>query len=340
MNTVTPEKKAGIFKALAILGFFAIIGFIVWASVQIVAYAPRGFTSLASLAASLSHYQDSLSLDDTTLALTNVIEKTETGKPMVISWTKQPQTGNYSFNYVCSDGISIDVVDTEGLRSITCNTNYSLGDTDTVTIIVDSKNQNETSVKYSIAYTDENKIGPTHTSEQTVLVFASAPANNGQVLGQNDNTDWKDSISVPKPKPTPDTNTTVLVPKPEVTGVPVSDPKGFADLSTVFIATGVISGNTFKATSIKQNNEGAFQFAVTNLGTKTSESWSYMVTLPGGNIYTSPLQTPLLPGEKATIAIGFSTDNDHVYNSVVVVIEKSDINLKNNSLTQKINLVK
>ena len=340
MNTVTLEKKEKMLKTLAILGFLAIIGFIAWASVQIVAYAPKAFNSLASLAASMDHYQDTIGDKDTKIVFTDTIEKTEAGKPMLIRWNKQPQTGTYSLSYKCVDGIGIDVVDTEGLRSIACDTHYTLGDTDTVTVIIDSLKQTETPVSYSISYTDQNNVGPVHTGENTVSVINTSIGNTDPVLSTNDGTEWKDSVSTPTKKPTPVVASTPT-PKPATTYTNVvSDPKGYTDLASKFVATGLINGNTFKASSLKQNSEGAFQFTITNFGTKTSQVWSYTVTLPDGDAYTSPLQSPLLPGEQATIALGFPTTDVATYTFVVVAAEMSDVNLANNSLTQRVSFSK
>jgi CARDB len=342
MNTVTPEKKEGILKALAVLGFLAIIGFIAWASVQIVAYVPRGFTHLASLAQSVNHYKDSLGKNDTSLTLTSTTTEAKAGEPVKFTWNKQPQAGTYAFSYKCTNGVGVSIVDTEGLRSLTCDTEYGLGDTDVVSVIVDSEKQTQTDVTYAISYTDENHVGPKHSSENklTVMNPKLLPTGDGTVLGIKDKTEWKDTISNPTPKPVV-VNATPLPHKAETTpSAPVSNATGYTDLQTIFLATGVISGNTFAPGPMQRNGEGAFQFAVTNLGTKTSQTWTYTVTLPDGDVYTSPLQAPLMPGEEATIALGFPTNDTATYSFVVVVAEQSDINFKNNNLYQTVTLTK
>ena len=345
MNTVTPEKKEEILKALAVLGFLAVIGFIAWASVQIVAYVPRGFTHLASLAESVNHYKDSLGKNDTSLTLTSTTTEAMSGDPVKVKWNKQPQAGTYAFSYKCADGVGISIVDTEGLRSITCDTQYGLGDTDFVSMIVDSQKQTQTDVSYTISYNDTNNVGQAHSAESMLTIKNPklSPAGDSSMLSVKDKTEWKDTISNPTKKPVviSATPATITPPKPRITYTPlVSDTKGYTDLQTIFLATGIISGNTFTSGIMKRNGEGAFKFAVTNLGTKTSKDWSYSVTLPDGDVYTSPLQAPLMPGEEATIALGFPTSDTATYSLVVVVTESSDINLKNNNLYQTINLTK
>jgi hypothetical protein len=344
MNTVIPEKKAKMLKALATLGFLAMIGFIAWASVQIVARAPKAFTSLASLAEGIRHYSDSLGKNDSALTLNNTSTTTEAGTPFILSWNKQEIAGTYAFTYTCTEGVAIDVVDTEGLRSIACDTRYTLGDTDTVTIIIDSEKQTQTEVPYTISYSEPNDFGPSHSIDNKVLVtnkkLAAVP--DATVLGIKDKTGWKDTITTPDPKPS-STTTPITTPatKPQpMSTVLVSDPNGFTDLVLAFINTGTITNNTFTASTLKQNADGGFKFSVTNQGTKTSRDWSYTLTLPDGDIYTSPMQAPLLPSERATIALGFSLGDKSTYTIIAVVAENSDSNLKNNSFSQTVTVAK
>jgi hypothetical protein len=342
MNTVTPEKKEGILKVLAILGFLAIIGFIAWASIQIVAYAPQGFTHLASLAESVNHYRDSLGKNDTSLTLISTSTEAKTGDPIKLQWEKQPQAGNYTFSYTCTDGVGVSIVDTAGLRSVTCNTQYGIGDTGALTMIVDSEKEAKAEVTYSISYIDTNHIGPAHSTENKLTINnpkLTTPTGEGTVLGIKDKTEWKDTIVTPTKKPTV-INAAPVSAHTTTHPASISNSQGYTDLKTVFLSTGIITGNTFKAGDMRRNDEGAFKFSVTNLGTKTSKDWTYTVTLPGGDVYTSPYQAPLISGEEATIAIGFPTNDTATYSFVVVVAEKSDRNLKNNNLYQTVNLTK
>ena len=346
MNTVTPERKETIMKSLAVLGFLAIIGFIAWASVAIVNHAPKAFTSLASIAQSLNNYKNSMG-GDTTLTFTTEVTKTTTGTPATIVWNKQSNAGTYTFSYKCTDGVSVDVVDTEGLRSIACDTAYGLGDTDKITIVTDSVKQAEAKVDYTIAFTGKGDLGPTHTGTSSLTILNES-INSG-VLTKDDSKTWKDTVTK---KPTiaatkPETSVTVTMGEPESKPAPKpapavtpSNPTGYSDLSTRFLSTGLIIGNSFTAKDLAHGDEGAFQFAVANLGSKTSASWTYTVTLPNGDTYHSGIQSPLLPHEEAKVALGFPVINSATYTLVVVVAAAGDASLQNNSFTKTLTFTK
>jgi hypothetical protein len=340
MNTVTPERTEKVTKSLAILGFFAVIGFIAWASVAIVNYAPKAFSSLASIAQSINNYKGSVG-QDTTLTITSDVVKTTVGTPATVSWEKAKNEGTYSFSYQCIDGVALDVVDTEGLRSITCDTAYNLGDIDKVTVVAESKKEKEIALNYTVSYTSDSGVEPARKVDGS-LTIVNESVGAGDVLASNDTTDWKDVVPTK-----PITNTVVeVVPKDATPApAPANEPKpttpivttpGYSDLSARFLSTGIISGNTYTAKTITKSDEAAFQFAVTNLGTKASAPWSYTVTLPVGDTYTSPTQNPLIPGEEARIALGFPITESTTYKLVVVVATTGETNLQNNNFTQSL----
>ena len=339
MNNVTPERKARVTKSLAVFGFVAIIGVIAWSSVQIVRYAPKAFTSLASIAGSLTEYQNQLDNKDT-VAFTSTIEKVDSGKPATLTWKKASLAGSYAFYYSCNEGVVLDIVDTEGLRSITCDTSYGLGDTDTVTVVVNSEKKSEVAVTYTVTFTPDKGLGLTQTASSSVLVSNLSAKENTTVATKND---WRDTV-ISKPTTTlVVTGTSTPVKTPTKPGsVPAVTPpaKGYIDLITHYTATGVIDGNTFKAGALHKNSEGAVQFTITNMGTMTSATWSYSVTLPSGFNYISPLQSPLLAGEQATISIGFSIDDLTTHTFVITAAEKNDVKLSNNSDTARVTILK
>lgn len=339
MNTVTPERKARITKALAVIGFVVIIGFIAWSSVQIVRHAPKAFTSLASIAGSLSQYQTQLDNKDT-VAFTSTLEKVDNGKPATITWHKATLAGSYSFSYACTDGVLLDIVDTEGLRSITCGTSYGLGDTDTVTVVVNSEKKSEQALTYTVTFTPDKGLGLTQTASSSVLVSNANAKENTTTATKNN---WRDNV-LSKPTTTLVVTGTPPTKAPTKTGsspvVTTPSTKGFVDLVTHYKATGVIDGNTFKAGALHKNSEGAVQFSITNAGTMTSDTWSYSVVLANGFTYVSPLQSPLLAGETATISVGFSTDDASTHTFIITAAEKSDINLTNNNDTARVTILK
>jgi hypothetical protein len=334
MNTESFSSKTKRAKAFIVITFFATIALIVWLSVQIVAYTPNAFSSLASLAQGISQYKEAV-MDNKSLSITSGLSTIESGKSTTISWEKDDRPGTYTFSYNCNDGVAVEIVSPEGMRTVSCDMRYSLGDTDSVTLVVSSKKTDSVNLSYAISFMRSNDIGPIRIGEQTIAItpastLAQDEPKDGEVLGETDKKEdefVKDEIITPeKPKPTP-----VVVTEPKVEyvyQVPVSNPNGFTDLATRFINTGSIVNNKFVAGSIERGENGAIQFEVKNIGTKTSESWSYIMTLPDGDTYTSPKQAALKPNERATITIGFSTPNkaSHTFVTVVKVDDKTATN--------------
>ncbi len=336
MNTETFSSKTKRAKAFIVIAFFAIIALIAWLSVQIVAYTPNAFSSLASLAQGISQYKEAI-MDSESLPITSGLSTIESGKSATITWKKDERPGTYTFSYNCNDDVTVEIVSPEGMRAVSCDMRYSLGDTDSVTLVIDSKKAEAINLSYAISFMRDSDIGPIRIGEQTLAVtqaqeLAMEEKKDGEVLGENDKKEdefVKDEIVAPEaPKPAP---VVITRPEPEfVYEIPVSNPNGFTDLATRFIGTGSIVANKFIAGTIEQEDDGAIQFEVKNIGTKTSDSWTYSVTLPDGDVYTSPKQTALKPNERATITIGFATP-DKASHTFVVVVKVDDKTSSNNS---------
>lgn len=351
MNNVTPteEKKPRFSKPVAVAGFLVIIGLIAWASVQIVSLAPTAFSSLASLSQGISNYRDSMSADvDTDLTVASNMKLVDAGEPIIITWDKDSREGAYAFSYACLEGVTVDIVDTEGLRSIACDTRYSLGVTDVVTVVVNSEKARHIDVPYTISFMRQNDTGPVRSGNNTLtitnenindVVAVSTP--DGEVLGEEDvEEEVKEEVpapATPAPKPKP-----VVVAEPVteyVYAIPVSNPNGYTDLATRFLNVGDIVNGKFVAGDIERDDTGAFQFEVKNIGTKTSDTWTYTVTLPDGDTYTSPKQTALKPNERAVISLGFDTP-DEASHTFVVVVKIEDRVSTNNSFKKVVNFTK
>ena len=346
MNTDTPQKKEAILKSLAIVGFFVIIGLVAWLAVQAVSYAPKAFSSLASIAEGLDQYKSALGENDKDLTITSDKETVEVGKPLIVSWGKNEQPGTYAFSYDCLDGVDVEIVETEGLRAITCDTIFDLGNTNTVTIVVDSKNKTVDTLTYSIIFTHENNPELTRSGSAQVAVNSAdtqkPTKDTDGTLGQNDQSDFVEDVV--KTEPTATTPPTPKKPAPQkptyTYTLPVSDPNGRVDVGTSFVNIGDIKNGAFVTGSIHKGKDGAFQFQVKNYGTKTSAPWTYTVTLPDKDTYNSPTQAPLKPTEEAFISLGFPTGTDSSHTFVVTVKVADDKNIANNSFKKTITFIK
>lgn len=320
-------------KTLAVLGFLTVIALIVIATIGIIKYLPTGFSSLASLSESLDKYRTTGGEEDPmVIVLTSTTTESMVGEPVTISWKKIDGTGSYSFAYDCADGVAIDIVDTEGLRTITCETNYDLGDVDTVTIIASATSTEDEFIDYTVAFTSENEPESTHFVDESLTLL---PQKDGMVASE----------TTSKPAPTPTTSPAPYLGAPDPTPVrttpkpvPTPSPRGYVDLATAYIGVGTIDGNRFEAGRLEQNADGAVQFTITNIGTKTSGYWSYSVTLPDGGSYASPKQAPLAPGEIATISLGFPVDEVRSHTFVILAVDSTDTLLGNNSVRKEVSI--
>ncbi len=122
---------------------------------------------------------------------------------------------------------------------------------------------------------------------------------------------------------------------------PVSDPKGHTDLSVSFSAVGYMNsaGRFVAADELSRRDNGAMQFVVKNLGTKTSSDWTFVAELPNGSSMTSKSQAPLKPQESATLTVVFGASETRGSEYVGVTVEGgSDSDRSNNSFRTRVNV--
>lgn len=345
MNQVPEQKKDSVTKTLAILGFIGIIILIVWLAVKVVALIPSAFSSLASIADSVYNRSN-----ETELTVTTENSVINDGESFTISWNELGGNGTYSFAYQCTEGVSIDLrVSNSVIEPVACNTPIDLNDRTSVEVIVNTEKQRFTDVSYAIAYNAEG-AEPITTSSVITVVNATIPTT-GAVTPVTD-PDTTPAAVAPKPAPTtgstqgtsPTTPTPVPQPPRVVTHyiweVPESDPKGDVDLAVSHIAVGVIDNGIFYARpELEEGEAGAIRFEVKNIGTKTSDRWSYEVELPTGETYDSGNQKALKPNERSTITLSFSGLEEGREDFSVDVTTRGDINTKNNDYERSVRIV-
>ncbi|MCA9356644.1 hypothetical protein H6784_02225 [Candidatus Nomurabacteria bacterium] len=361
-NNASQEKKTSIMKSLAIAGFISIIILIAWLSIQLVGVLPGAFSSLASLAESVSEPQGTSveTKEITKLTVTSNTTLVNPGESVDVTWSKITVPGSYTFSYNCKEGVAVDILNVDGIKSIACDTNYNVGDINTLSLAIDSEKERYADLNYKISFLRTNETSPSATGEATLTVVNSAISS----LAISDietptettvETETVEEVTETEPVVETPVVTTPVKPTPVVTTpakptptyeqefiytIPTSNPNGRTDLSTRFLNVGRITGNTFFPGAIKQNDNGAIQFEVKNLGTKTSSDWTYTVNLPNGETYTSNAQKPLKPNERAVLTIGFPTDNDSSHLFKVEIKESTDNYTLNNRFFETIKFVK
>jgi hypothetical protein len=351
MNDVSNNKKKdSILKSLAITGFIGIIILIAWVSVKIVGMVPDAFSSLASLAEVLNRDQDSaITAETDQIELTNSTFIVNVDEPIELAWKPSETEGSYTFSYVCEEGVAVDMVKEDGVQSIACDTNYNVGEVDSLTLNVDSEKERFAELNYTISFFGKNDMEPRALTTSSVSIInsgISADSELSDLLAQEEEEVEEEVAPAEEPKPvveeTPVTSDTPAAtpstgPSYEYSyeyTIPASDPNGQTDLATKFLDLGTIVGNTFFSGNIKREHNGAIQFEVKNIGTKTSDDWSFSVNLPTGGTYTAEDQEPLKPNERAVLTIGFPTTDKASYTFLVEVDESDDINSVNDNFTK------
>ena len=328
-------------KPLIITVIVGLIILIAWLSVKLVSIAPNAFSSLASLAEGIRQYPtEAMDEESNGPTLSATTDKTiiNSNEAITVSWNTAVHSGSYVFSYACTEGVAIDLLDTtDGLRAISCDTNYNIGDVDSVLLSVASEKERFETVSYTVEFLAKNDTRPRAESTASFTVvnnnIPEAPITDEPTVTEPDESPTDPSGDTDTATETPEQPTY----EQEFTyEIPVSDPNGRTDLSVRFLNVGTIIGNTFFASTISRHDEGAIQFEVKNYGTKTSGEWSYSVTLPTGMTYSATEQAPLKPNERAVITIGFPTTDARTHTFVTRIDEQTDRNTLNDSFSQTV----
>lgn len=123
-----------------------------------------------------------------------------------------------------------------------------------------------------------------------------------------------------------------------VTGPAASDPNGTIDLAVRFIELGIVDKTTgsFTASSTPSRSmigmRVAARFSVENVGTRTSDQWSFNAVLPTfpSHIYSSPTQQILGPGDRIEFTLGFDSFEEDNEGILVINVDPTNrINERN-----------
>lgn len=337
MNKVPQEKKDSVTKTLAILGFVAIVIFIVWLAVQVVALIPSAFSSLASIADSVYGPGDQELVVSTRNSVVNA------GESFTVNWSELPGDGRYGFSYQCAEGVSLDIRTENGAtRTVDCGELIDLEDATEVNVIVNAERERFTDVEYAITYMQE---GAENTVTDSVITVVNTSIPTGTVVATDDTEETQAQEPEDEPEPTETTPT-----EPETTTtspgrsestyrenftfrVPQSDPNGVVDLYVMHMGVGTVdrAGYFTPRPYLEEDEGGAIRFAVVNVGSKTATDWGYEADLPSGDTYESDDEAPLRPGERSIITLGFAGLTGSGLESFGVGINAAgDINQSNN----------
>lgn len=344
MNNET-ESTSRVMKTLAVFGFLALVIFGTWLAVNIVRLVPGTFASLASLAESVQigrQDQNNITIESTS----NVVNS---GESFSIAWSDLNRSGNYTFNYECSEGVSAQIKMNGEIISVPCGTTFMLP-TDTFALDAQftSAKKRFVDIAYQIGFVKTGESDSAFNSAKTITLV------NGAIPTTVVTNDPEPEVVPPTPvvtDPTPETPVTPTTPttptpvKPTTYTItewtaPVSNPNGVVDLAAKFIAVGTMSSNnTFvKKSELEIGDNNAFQFEVKNIGTKTSTTWTFEAKLPNGETFKSKVQDALKPNEYAILTLAFGADAGKEGTEKITVEVKggSDSKTSNNEFTTSV----
>lgn len=334
MEQVPEEQKTALTKTFAIVGFTALLIFVIWLAVQLVSIIPGAFSSLASLADSVYNYDKNQEL---VVSTGNSV--VNAGESFTITWTQMRGEGSYSFSYKCTEGVALDAKNSDGeVVSLACDTPLELGNVTSLDVLIASEKARFVDVPYTLTFNKTNDGGnQLSTSKEITIVNATIPTS-GVVVTEDIETPVvsKPVTTTPKPVYVPPQTTTVTK---VVYKAPVSNPKGVIDLQISNLKVGTItSGKVFVASkTLDEDKTGAIQFEVKNAGTKTSGTWSYVAHLPSDITYTSPIQVVLKPQERAIITLSFEgIDEKGTEKFDVKVTASGDVKTSNNTVASSV----
>lgn len=222
--------------------------------------------------------------------------------------------GTYTFSYECGGDISFESNAFDGTATkIFCETPFNFFNTTNELVVTPLlENADIEDVRVSVSFTPYGELSPSVEKDTLVVVYAGElgevainSEDSGTLFDADEAPQLSESIGIEGERTEQlfpiDTNTT-----------PLSNPNGQVDLAVTVLETGVldIDTNTFtKTDSIKTTQRGGIRFEVINLGTKTSDEWTFNAVLPTSPSHTffSDTQQTLEPGDRIEFTLGFDS---------------------------------
>ncbi len=337
-NNTTP-------RPLTIAVFVVVVVFLVWLAVQLVTFLPTAFSSLASIADGINSYRPTADLN---LRTGNSV--VNSGSSFTLSWDEPRQSGVYEFMVSCADGVNVSARHGADVTELNCGETLTFTtDVSSLDVTATSEERRFIDITYDLTYTPENGEATTE-SDVITIVNASIPTQTTVVEDETEQDDEPDGNVAGDSVSTDDESTTVTAGEPTpqyqtietpIYAIPESDPNGTIDLAVSYLGVGTIENGTFQKTGeIATDEEGAIRFVVKNLGTKTSDEWTFDAELPSDIDYTSETQAPLKPNEEAFITLRFTgLGRAGVELSTVTVMSSDETSVNNNSFNWAITVV-
>lgn len=311
MKKLSEAQKDNLLKTFTLIGVITVIIVCLWVAVQFVQAIPSIFSSLGGAITATTHVQEEL-----TLGVPDTL--VETNEDTTLSWTTSDIPGVYRISHACTDvDVAVTLLDEE--VTLTCDTAHTLADGEqgNTTLALSSGDRRFVDVPVTLTFIPEDDIFETQHKTITLTVFnkdISLSESVGVDLDEQEQ-DEEETSTPAQQAPQKPVFTTIFS---------VSDPRGFVDLSVSFLDIGVArNGQFIPRDELEAGERGAVRFAVQNLGTKTSDDWTFIADFPTSrsNTFESKRQHGLAPQERSVITLEFDTTNDDGRHEISALVE-------------------
>ena len=316
MNNGNSRVAAGATKALAVVGFLAILVVGMWGSASLATGVPATLKSIAAAIVSITSIFVPAS---ETIVVTASTYAPTSGSPVTFTYTHEARTvvGSYVFRYSCANGVILTSTQNGAEEQIFCNVPFHfIPAGSSLTVTPTSKTDKYVDLEVFIDFVPNGASTPTVTGSTVVTIENTVLTGSAGTLGGAAPTAPTPPAIPPVPRPTTPVVPTVGTPTTIVTPIntiPSSNPNGYVDLTGRIIEIGIVDNATgaFTASStparLPQGGRIAIRFAIENKGTKTSPTFTFNAVLPTfpAHVYSSPNQVALNPGDRIEYTIGF-----------------------------------
>lgn len=295
-------------KGLAVVGFVALLAIGTWGTIQMIRTGPSVFLDLS---VAVSNFTGRFfSAGTPSLHITLKSYNVAHDKTFEFMWSVEnvPHEVSYAFVYECADGLSfLTPRTTDDSTRISCGEIYAFDtDKNALTLIPLSLDNRflDSTVKLLLVEGDiivaEDEVLLTVINEEVGLSNFGLGASTTTTLPSKSAGRTDGGIQIPYAP----VYTTVPVPRS-------SDPNGYVDLSIEIIRVGALEGNSNRFSrndaTLDRDRRGGVMFVIRNLGTKTSEQWSFEAELPTRPSFTfrRNAEQALAPGDRIEYTLGF-----------------------------------
>jgi len=314
--------KTILIRGLAIIGFIAVLFVGLWGSVQVVKLIPRVISNLAAVTSFRSVFVPN---EELTITIPDLL--VPSNKVFELSWEHKGRIegGTYAFRYACKEGLSFSVQDKENseeevAKKITCDTPFIFSNDINFLFLTPLSEVNRfVDVPFSI--TSIHKNGESVTLDDSLFTVVNESISGSSLPASDvDNTDTDSGSSG---------DTSLVAGEKEDVVFPIfdsrsaSNPNGQVDLQVRItdIGTADAAGIFTASSSINVYAQGVIKFSVTNIGSKTSDNWTFNAVLPTYpmHIFHSTSQKALQPGDRIDFTLGFDQLNGTLTDGVITI---------------------